>query len=86
MDDRICRNICVAIVVALAVSVAYAAPVIVLAAGMLVQLILYAHRVLLGFVVLSLGLSGAAVTLGVLELLLVAGSLAVLAGQTTSNP
>ena len=62
-----------------------AAPAIVAAVGFLVQLYLHAHRVLLGFVVLSLGgLTAAAIVLGALELVLVAVALAVLAGQSTS--
>jgi hypothetical protein len=61
-----------------------AAPAIVAAAGIIAQLYLYAHRVLLGFVVLSLGgLTAAAITLGALQLVLVAVALAVLAGQST---
>jgi hypothetical protein len=61
-----------------------AAPAIVAAAGIIAQLYLHAHRVLLGFVVLSLGgLTAAAIVLGVLQLVLVAVALAVLAGQST---
>jgi hypothetical protein len=62
-----------------------AAPAVVAAAGILVQLYLHAHRVLLGFVVLSMGgLTAAAIVLGVLQLVLVAVALAVLAGQSTA--
>jgi tetratricopeptide (TPR) repeat protein len=62
-----------------------AAPAIVAAVGIFVQLYLHAHRVLLGFVVLSLGgLTAAAIVLGVLQLVLVAVALAVLAGQSTA--
>ncbi len=62
-----------------------AAPAVVAAVGILVQLYLHAHRVLLGFVVLSLGgLTAAAIVLGVLQLVLVAVALAVLAGQSTA--
>ncbi|MCX7029079.1 MAG: hypothetical protein NTU62_03055 [Spirochaetes bacterium] len=62
-----------------------AAPAVVAAVGILVQLYLHAHRVLLGFVVLSLGgLTAAAIVLGVLQLALVAIALAVLAGQSTA--
>jgi lipopolysaccharide export LptBFGC system permease protein LptF len=61
-----------------------AAPVIVAAAGVLVRLYLYAHQVLLGFLVLSFDLRIAAIVLGALELALVAAALAVLAGQSTA--
>ena len=62
-----------------------AAPAVVAAVGILVQLYLHAHRVLLGFVVLSLGgLTAAAIVLGVLQLVLVAVALAVLAGQSNA--
>jgi hypothetical protein len=61
------------------------APAVVAAAGILVKLYLHAHRVLLGFVVLSLGgLTAAAIVLGALQLVLVAVALAVLAGQSTA--
>jgi hypothetical protein len=62
-----------------------AAPAVVAAAGILVKLYLHAHRVLLGFVVLSLGgLTAAAIVLGALQLVLVIVALAVLAGQSTA--
>lgn len=61
-----------------------AAPAIVAAAGILVRLYLYAHQVLLGFLVLSFDLRIAAIVLGALELVLVAASLAALAGQSTA--
>lgn len=61
-----------------------AAPVIVAAAGILTQLFVYAHRVLLGFAVTSLSLTAAAVILGALELVLVAAALAALAGQSNA--
>ena len=65
-----------------------AAPAVVASVGILVQLYLHAHRVLLGFVVLSIGpgfgLTAAAIVLGVLQLVLTAAALAVLAGQSTA--
>jgi hypothetical protein len=62
-----------------------AAPAVVVSVGILVQLYLHAHRVLLGFVVLSAGgLTAAAIVLGVLQLVLTAVALAVLAGQSTA--
>ena len=61
-----------------------AAPVIVVAAGILVRLYLYGHQVLTGFLVLSFDLRIAAIVLGALELALVAAALAVLAGQSTT--
>ena len=66
-------------------AVAYlAAPFIVVAVGILSQLYVHAHRVLLGFAVTSLSLTAAAIALGALELVLVAAALAVLAGQSSS--
>jgi hypothetical protein len=67
-------------------AVAYlAAPAIVAAAGILTQLYVHAHRVLLAFAVTSLSLTAAAVVLGALELVLVATALAVLAGQSSTG-
>jgi tetratricopeptide (TPR) repeat protein len=63
-----------------------AAPAVVAAVGILVKLYLYAHRVLLGFMVLSFDLRVAAIVFGALQLVLVAIALAVLAGQSTSSP
>jgi hypothetical protein len=66
-------------------AIAYlAAPVIVAAAGILTQLTVHAHRVLLAFAVTSLSLTAAAIVLGALELVLVAAALAVLAGQSSA--
>jgi hypothetical protein len=61
-----------------------AAPAVVAAVGILVKLYLYAHQVLLGFMVLSFDLRAAAIVLGALQLVLVAIALAVLAGQSTA--
>jgi hypothetical protein len=61
-----------------------AAPAIVAAAGILTQLYVHAHRVLLAFAVTSLSLTAAAIVLGALELVLVAAALAVLAGQSSA--
>ncbi len=61
-----------------------AAPSIVVAAGILTQLYVHAHRVLLGFAVTSLSFTAAAIVLGALELVLVAAALAVLAGQSNA--
>ena len=61
-----------------------AAPAIVAAAGILTQLYVHAHRVLLAFAVTSLSFTAAAVVLGALELVLVAAALAVLAGQSSA--
>jgi ABC-type multidrug transport system permease subunit len=61
------------------------APAVVAAVGILSKLYLHAHRVLLGFVVLSLGgLTAAAIVLGALQAVLVVVALAVLAGQSTA--
>ena len=55
-----------------------------MAAGILTQLYVHAHQVLLGFALTSLSFPVAAVALGALELVLVAIALAVLAGQSSS--
>ncbi|HEY9593295.1 MAG TPA: hypothetical protein VHE79_02400, partial [Spirochaetia bacterium] len=51
--------------------------------ALLSLLYLYAHRIIVGFSVLALGMSGALITLGVVQLVLLAVALALVAGQTT---
>lgn len=58
-------------------------PVIPVVCAVLTLLYVHAHRVVAGFAVLAFGLPVALVILGVLQLLLLAGALVLLAGQTT---
>jgi hypothetical protein len=58
-------------------------PLVPVVLAMLSLLYLYAHRVVTGFAVLSFGFAGTLVTLGVLQLVLLAVALVLLAGQTS---
>lgn len=51
--------------------------------AVLTLLYVYAHRVITGFVVLAFGLTTAFIVLGALQLVLLAGALVLLAGQST---
>ena len=58
-------------------------PAIPVVMAVLTLLYVHAHRVIAGFAVLAFGLPTALVVLGVLQLVLLAGALVTLAGQTT---
>ncbi len=58
-------------------------PLIPVVCGVLTLLYVHAHRIVAGFAVLAFGLPTALVILGALQLLLLAGALVLLAGQTT---
>ncbi len=58
-------------------------PLVPVVLAVLTLLYVHAHRVVTGFAVLALGLPAALVALAVLQLLLLAGALVALAGQTT---
>jgi hypothetical protein len=58
-------------------------PLIPVVCAVLTLLYVHAHRIVAGFAVLAFGLPTALIILGVLQLLLLAGALVLLAGQTT---
>jgi hypothetical protein len=59
-------------------------PLVPLVLSVLSLLYVYAHRVIIGFTVLAFGLTAALIVLAVLEVILLAVALVMLAGQSTT--